>query len=410
MAADNVFMIGWEYPPHNSGGLGVACKGLTQALSEQGQRIYFTLPYQHTSDINHMRVVGCFDKKWFKTGENLKGPPFANYHSPVVAKTMSSDLIDAHKLHALPQSEMEHRVNQYADYVAETADDTKDDFGVVHAHDWMSFPAAMKIKQQLKKPYIAHVHSTEFDRIPHGNGSHYIMKTEYEGMQLANRVIAVSNYTKQLLVKKYHIDPHKIDVVYNGIDPLQEGQSTAEFAHQRPVVVFMGRLTMQKGGEYFVDLARHVLHEIPEALFVVAGDGDQYYSLMLKNAASSLSAHLLFAGFVRNQQKAALLNRANVFVMPSLSEPFGLVALEAAQRKTPVIVSKNSGVAEVMPSAKIVDFWDMGRMTQEIVHLVKDKQHHQQVVDQQLDDVNKVTWGRSANKIKKIYSRFFGLK
>lgn len=412
-----VFMIGWEYPPHNSGGLGVACQGLTQALSQEGQRVYFTLPYSNPIKLKHMDVIGCYNDEWFdpksKYYAQLGSAPFSSYTTTaeveqVQVMTTTSDLA-AEDLRALPQSELERRVNQYAEYVTKAAQKRSDKFAGVHAHDWMSFPAAERIKKQLGKKIIAHVHSTEFDRIPNGYGSHYIHHTEYSGLQAADHIIAVSNYTKQLIVNRYAIDPAKIEVVYNGIDPLTPGSHkiTRNFAPNRPIIVFMGRLTMQKGAEYFLELAQSVLNELPDALFVVAGHGDQYTSLLLHNADLQLSAHVLFTGFVRGKQKTDLLNRADVFVMPSLSEPFGLVALEAAQRHTPVIVSRNSGVAEVMQASVVTDFWDVQKMSENIVRLIHDRDHSASVVEGQLQNVNNLTWNKAAKDIRSIYRRIF---
>lgn len=405
---NSVFMIGWEYPPHNSGGLGVACQGLTQALAQEGQELYFTLPYQLAQPVSHMQVVGCYDPAW-ATGGTPSQAPFLAYSTTSAPLHSAKSQIAAAELPALPQSELEQRVSQYADKVTQTADTHKSEFEGIHAHDWMSFPAATQIKQQLGKPMIAHVHSTEFDRIPNGQGSQYIHQTEYQGLHKADLVIAVSNYTKRLIVDRYGLEPSKIEVVHNGIDPLsgQQRRVSPAFAPDRPVVVFMGRLTMQKGADQFLELARAVIDQLPSALFVVAGSGDQFTSLLLRNAGMQLSAHLLFTGFLRGGQREDLLNRADVFVMPSLSEPFGLVALEAAQRHTPVIVSSNSGVAEVMPSAIVTDFWDVDRMRDQIVELVNNRRYHRQVAMGQHQEVAQLSWQESAKKVRSIYRRVF---
>lgn len=406
---NSVFMIGWEYPPHNSGGLGVACQGMTEALSDQNTQIYFTLPHHTSGHITHMDLLECSDPSWFSNGDSTQ-PPFYAYSSSVSSPHIFTDgVMDLHTLNLLPQSEMESKVDRYAELVADKGIDIKNDFDVIHAHDWMSFPAAMRLAEATKKPFIAHVHSTEFDRIPSGNGSPYILSTEYEGMQQATRIVAVSFYTKQLLVHKYGIDASKIDVVHNGITPLFSPPDVGRhhFAPKRPVIVFMGRLTMQKGADYFLALSQAVLRQLPNALFVVAGSGDMYHELLLQTAGRGLSAHVLFSGFVRDEQREKLLDRADVFVMPSVSEPFGLVALEAAQRKTPVIVSSNSGVSEVMPSSHVVDFWDIDKMTSEIVRLVSKDDVSKQVVQNQLHDLESVTWGVAAEKIRNVYKRAF---
>lgn len=401
-----VLMIGWEYPPHNSGGLGVACEGLTESLAGANTQIYFTLPYHHPAPLSHMTTLDCFDPAWMTDGQNR--PPFLAYTAAQMSPTVNRQL-NADELHALPQSELEQKVKQYAELVQQQAQKIRDSFEVIHAHDWMSFPAAVKVQQATGKPLIAHVHSTEYDRIPHGAGSPFIINTEQYGLRHADRVIAVSFYTKHLLVQRYQIDPDKIDVVHNGAPTMTSASrpNRVSFAQRRPVVVFMGRLTMQKGAEYFLKVAKAVTSKMPEALFVIAGDGDMYHELLFQTAYDQLSASLLFSGFVRDTQREKLLDRADVFVMPSLSEPFGLVAIEAAQRHTPVIVSKNTGVSEVLPSARAIDFWDIDAMSNAITELISKPTVAQATVTNQLHELSQVTWAAAADKVKGVYHRAF---
>lgn len=407
---NSVFMIGWEYPPHNSGGLGVACQGMTEALSEQSTHIFFTLPHHQINSVNHMSILECSDPSWFAQGANSTHPPFFAYTAAAPSPhVFHNGVVDRHKLQTLPQSELEAKVDKYAELVFGKGKQLQDNYDVIHAHDWMAFPAAMSLAAATKKPFIAHVHSTELDRIPNGHGSDYIMSTEYAGMLSAARVIAVSFYTKQLLVSKYGIDPNKIDVVHNGISPLSVPADPGRhhFASKRPVIVFMGRLTMQKGADYFLALANSVLKNIPEALFIVAGSGDMYHELLFQTAGRGLSTSVLFSGFVRDNQRERLLDRADLFVMPSISEPFGLVALEAAQRRTPVIVSSNSGVSEVMPSSVVTDFWDVDKMTAEIMRLLSNQSAHTEMAQKQENDLAHVTWSAAASKIRDVYKRAF---
>lgn len=413
MHSHDVLMIGWEYPPHNSGGLGVACQGLTQALAQQNTHIYFTLPYSLPSQVSHMDIVECIHPDWSAGGSGSSShPPFYAYTGAVSDQPSPPTPAQFSRaaLSALPQSELEYRVHTYAEKVEETAEAVKHKVSGIHAHDWMSFPAAMRASNRSGKPYIAHIHSTEYDRIPSGHGSHYIMHTEYEGMMHARRVVAVSYYTKQLLVTKYGIPADKIDVVHNGVDPLITPAEPGRhhFAHGRPIVTFMGRLTMQKGAEYFLALAQRVLEKVPNALFIIAGNGDMYHSLLLRTAHEHLSASVLFSGFIRGAQKDVLLDRTDVFVMPSLSEPFGLVALEAAQRHTPVIVSKNSGVNEVLPSSLSIDFWDVDKMSDGIVELLTNESSREHMIQNQLQELRSVTWDAAAGKLETVYKNAFG--
>lgn len=405
----NVFMIGWEYPPHNSGGLGVACQGITEALADRNHQLYFTLPYTLATAPAHMKVVSCRDPDW---DVPTTQPPFLSYSvdftdSLQVAESMRSNVL-AHDLAALPTSEIELKVSEYANLVAAEAKKQKSSFDLVHAHDWMSFPAAMKVKRETNKPLVSHIHSTEVDRIPSGYGSPYITQIEKAGMDASDMIIAVSNYTKRLLIQKYDIPEQKIRVVHNGMhfsSSMNPGRH--HFAQDRPVVVFMGRLTGQKGPEYFISLARSVLARIPDALFVVAGNGDMYQRLLLQTAGESLSAKVLFSGFVRHEQRETLLDRADVFIMPSLSEPFGLVALEAAERHTPVIVSKHAGVSEVLPSALAIDFWDISAMSDAVVNIVSNPSYSQELVDQHRKELQSVTWENAAQRLEHIYQDVF---
>lgn len=391
-------MIGWEYPPHNSGGLGVACQGLTTSLSQLTNHIYFSLPYKFSGNVKHMTLLDCSHPDW---DNPTYQPPFFAYDQAPAMERIDPANLDLNELYLLSQSDLEKQVNQYQNQVVDSS--KQKDYEVIHAHDWMSFPAGMTLKQKSGKPLVAHVHSTEFDRSPVG-GSRYIMKSEYEGMKFADRVIAVSAYTKRVLVDKYGIAANKISVVHNGVDPISKSDpGKHHFAKTRPMIVFMGRLTGQKGPEYFLSLAHSVLHYVPEAIFVVAGNGDMYKELLFTTAHKGLSSKVLFSGFVRGNQKAKLLDRADIFVMPSLSEPFGLVAVEAAQRSTPVIISKNSGVAEVLPSSIQTDFWDIDLMTTSIVKLLQDKGYAQQVMDGQNNELKNVTWKSAAQKVMDVY-------
>lgn len=402
MSDPSVLMIGWEYPPHNSGGLGVACEGLTQALATANTQVYFTLPYHHSQDLQHLHLIDCYDPAWEAAG---KKPPFMVYSS-VKPWELNGRPMNVNDLRALPGSELEKRVHQYANLVRKEAKKLQNKIDVIHAHDWMTFEAAAKVKQDTGVPFIAHIHSTEFDRIPSGYGSPYIHQTEYQGLHQADKIIAVSYYTKKLLVDKYGLDPRKIEVIHNGAPESQvSGLKTQrpQFARKRPVVVFMGRLTLQKGGEYFLSLAKEVLAKLPETLFVVAGNGDLYQQLLLSTASQGLSASVLFSGFLRGLQREQLLERADVFVMPSLSEPFGLVAVEAAQRQTPVIVSKTSGVSEVLPSAINVDFWDVHKMSQTLLELLENEDSRKAQVTKQLSDLETVTWDKAATQVKDVY-------
>lgn len=391
-------MIGWEYPPYNSGGLGVACQGLATALSDFDSHIYFSLPYQFSGNVKDMTFLDCSHPDWkIKKGH----PPFPAYDSALFVNRIDPANLNLRELASLPKSKLERQVSQYGGQVVKSS--KKKEFEVIHAHDWFAFPAGMNLKQKSGRPLVTHVHSTEFDRSPTG-GSDFIKQSEYEGMKFADKVIAVSAYTKKILIDKYKIDSNKIEVVHNGIDPvINSNPGRHHFAKSRPMVVFMGRLTGQKGPEYFIKLARSVLKKVPETIFVIAGNGDLYQELLFTTAREGMTGKMLFSDFVRGQQKEKLLDRADVFVMPSLSEPFGLVAGEAAQRSTPVIISKNAGIGEVLPSSIQVDFWDINLMTDKIVQLLTDQDLSKRIANNQTQELKNVTWKSAAQKVKDIY-------
>lgn len=388
-------MIGWELPPHNSGGLGVACAGMSQALAKDGCSLNFTLPFTLPDEVfPYMHVIDCGH-----VSPKIKRPPFNAYASD--SKSKKSGRFPS------PGSLMEAEVSAYAKKVLAFAKKHADQFDVVHAHDWMSLPAAIAIKKELGKPYVAHIHSTEYDRSLTQYLNTYIGQSELEGMRLADQVIAVSYYTKRILVEKYDVDPEKIEVVHNGIVPLLQdlNEIPREFAKKRPVIVFMGRLTVQKGPDYFIELAGNILSQRPDALFIVAGNGDMYQQLLFSNAGKSLSANVLFSGFIRGNTQKKLLDRADIFVMPSISEPFGLVALEAAKQKTPVIISKTAGVGEVLKSSPQVDFWDIDAMSEEVLRLLEDKNYRKKIVDKQLREISGLSWKKAAQEIEKVYQK-----
>lgn len=407
-----VLMIGWELPPHNSGGLGVACAGLTQALAQDGYQLAFTLPFAFDEDIDYMDIIDCTHPHWQKlarTNQPLRQPPFSAYLSDTSSQKLIKNKRRARRGFGLPRpgSELEARVAEYAQAVLKFARAHADEFDIVHAHDWMSLPAAMAIKKDLGKPYVAHIHSTEYDRSLSDNLATYIGISEKEGMRLADQVITVSYYTKRILVEKYDVSPDKIEVVHNGIVPLLQdlNEIPRTFAKTRPVIVFMGRLTMQKGPDYFLKLAGSILEQKPEALFIVAGNGDMYQQLLFTNAGQSLSANVLFSGFIRGDVQKKLLDRADIFVMPSVSEPFGLVALEAAKQKTPVVLSKTAGAGEVLSASPQVDFWDIEAMTAQVLKILDDKTYRQQLVQAQLDELKGLSWKKAAKKVEKVYKK-----
>lgn len=387
MAKRKILMVGWEFPPNNSGGLGVACQGIVENLVDSGEDVTLVLP-----------------KPMAPNGES--------------GNTLTTDKGNKYKVIYIPSKlrpyighdgkqycgDLVKDVNLFADDVIRAVGD--EDFDLVHVHDWLTVPAGIKVKKKFGKPMVMHVHSTEFDRTAGGKPNIDVEKIEKKGFKEADLIITVSNYTKSLLVDKYGIDERKIKVVHNGLDnPKKKREVNIDFLKDSPVIIFVGRLTIQKGPEYFIELARNVLDKRPDAVFIFAGNGDMFHHLLLTSAYRNLSGSVLFAGFLRDAAKDRLYQRADVFVMPSVSEPFGIVALEAAAVGVPVIVSKTSGVAEVLPSAIKLDFWDVEKMAENVLKLIEKSERGKEVGTKVMEEAGAITWEKAAMKIKDAYQQ-----
>ena len=384
MARNRILMIGWEYPPQNTGGLGVACQGIVESLVDLGEEVLLVLPSLASS------AEGNTIKKTAK-GNRYK---VIYIHSPIrpyVGKdgeAYDGDLI--------------RDVEVFAQKVLSAV--RGEEFDLIHVHDWLTVPAGMALKNIVDKPLIMHVHSTEYDRTASGNPNQLVAEVEEAGFEKADTIITVSNYTKQLLTEKFRVPEEKIKVVHNGNDYTpSSGQVSVEFLKNSPVVIFVGRLTVQKGPVFFLELARRVLQKRPETIFVFAGNGDMYQHLLMTSTYQSLSGSVLFAGFLRDAAKDRLYQRADVFVMPSVSEPFGIVALEAAAAGKPVIVSKTSGVAEVLPSAIKMDFWDTELMANCVLSLIGGGDSRRELGERVRTEAEAATWEKAALKIKDEY-------
>ena len=385
MESRKILMVGWEFPPHNSGGLGVACQGIVENLVDSGENVTLLLPKVMTKyDVSDTLFTT-------KKGNKYRVIFINSLIRPYVGKdglSYNGDLISD--------------VNSFAKMAVDSVKDI--DFDIIHIHDWLTVPTGSALKKKFGKPLVMHVHSTEYDRTGGGSFNEDVSKVETSGFMIANLIITVSKYTKDVLVKEYAVAPNKIMVVHNGVDySPSEDSSAIDFLKGSPVIIFVGRLTIQKGPEYFLEVARRVIDKRPDAVFVYAGNGDMYHHLLLTSAYRNLSGSVLFAGFLRDRAKDLLYQRADVFMMPSVSEPFGIVALEAAVANTPVIVSKTSGVAEVLPSAIKVDFWDTELMAKKILELLEKTKFRKKLAVKTMDEAGAITWGNTAIKIKEAY-------
>ncbi len=420
-----IFMLGWEFPPFISGGLGTACYGLTRAMDQLGMEVTFVLPKMVESKYaTHVKLLTPDSPRsatFFKY-HNLKNVKFQTIDSPlqpyatpeVYQRQIEETLRKKQRLQGnkfisatplvLPKdysSDMYTEVHRYAAVATELAED--EPFDIVHAHDWMTFPAGIAVAAVSGKPLVVHMHSTEFDR----SGEHVnqmIYDIERAGMERADRVIAVSHYTRNVIIHRYGISGDKVDVVYNGVDRL--GSWTSEdtsITKDEKIVLFLGRITMQKGPEYFLHAAKKVLEVMDNVKFVMAGSGDLMHQSIEMAAGLGIGHKVLFTGFLHGEDVQKIYKIADLYVMPSVSEPFGIAPLEALDHDVPVIISRQSGVSEVLTHALKVDFWDVDEMANKIVAVLKYPPLQMTLRSHGNFEVRRLRWKDTAVKCRKIY-------
>lgn len=384
-----ILMLGWELPPFNSGGLGVACLNLAEALSKQNCKITFILPKKVGVTSRFFKIIFADDSE-----NPILLCPYR------VSKLLKSD-VSKHHLNNLIGD-----VFSFAIKTREIA--KKEDFDVIHAHDWLAFPAGIEAKLASGKPLVVHVHATEFDR----TGGHGINETVYQiekmGMETADRVITVSHFTKNIVIHHYQIPPEKIKVVWNGINPEPEEKCAKEIKLKeegKKIVLFVGRITIQKGADYLVKAAKMVLEYNPNVIFVIAGTGDMEGQILQEVINLGISDKVLFTGFLRDKALKDLYRAADVFVLPSISEPFGLTALEALMNNTPVILSKQSGVSEVITHSLKVDFWDIEEMAHKILAILAYEPLREWMKQKGKEEITSVNWDSSAKKCVEVYKQ-----
>ena len=386
-----VLMLGWELPPNNSGGLGVACFQLCKKLSKKGVDITFVLPYEHQHDFDFMNVVsakiadisaitGVYDSALYKKSSGLLG-----------------DVVDIHYAYA---KAMENIL-------------TKQDFDIIHAHDWLTFRAALRAREILLKPLVLHVHSIESDRAAGGHGNPLVREIERLGLLLADKIVAVSELTRQKIINEYNIPPSKVIVAHNGVDldemqPLDSDNSyrvLERFKEQGyKIVVNVGRLTIQKGLTNLLLSAKAVVDKQPKTIFMIVGSGDQYRELVELGASLGISRNLVFPGFQRGKKWRDAFGIADLFVMPSVSEPFGLTPLEAIVYETPSLISKQSGVAEVLKNCLKTDFWDSAKMADDIINVLRHDSLRQQLLDNAKYELDHLSWDKTSHILMDIYN------
>lgn len=390
-------MLGWELPPHHVGGMGVACYQMCKELSSTGIDIEFILPFSAEFDIDFMKVTpahkqtvedfaisgGVYDSKWFSS-----------------KKTTKTDVgpLDLRRQH-----------DRYAHNVAKLAG-TKE-FDIIHAHDWLTFKAGMMAKQVTGKPLIVHVHATQYDQSAGGNGNPEAREIEYQAFNMADQVFAVSQYTKQVLIREYSVEPSKIHVVHNSMEvsaDIDESHNLHQYLETMKnngykVVVNIGRMTIQKGLTHLLESAQKVVEKNPKVLFLIAGGGEQQEELIRLAAHYRLSKNVIFESWVSGKKWRDSFRIGDMFIMPSVSEPFGLTALEAIGFGTPVIVSKQSGVGEVLRNCFKVDFWDTEQMADMILALANNDSLANTMWLNSYHEFKNQSWAKSANIMNERY-------
>lgn len=391
-------MFGWEFPPFNSGGLGVACLGLTKALSGRGYEVIFVMPKKLDLATPWARMV-------FADVSDVAGYVVNASVSAYGDRQLTGDTIYAQDLFA--------EVARYRERGAQIAQ--AEDFDIIYAHDWLSFGAGVEAKRVSGKPLIVHVHATEFDRCGGTSGmNEHVFSVEREGMLAADRVVAVSEYTKQIIVRYYGIPEAKIQVVYNGIDDstlppsgeVRRMRSLKDAGHK--IVLFLGRLTLQKGPDYFLRAAKRALEKDTSLIFVISGAGDMEQRMLEMSAELGISGHVLFTGHLSGADRSEMYSTADLFVMPSVSEPFGIAPLESMKMGTPVLISKQSGVAEVVRHALKVDFWDIDEMANKIVAAANHAPLKAILSENARSEADRLSWANAALKIDSIVHELVG--
>jgi glycogen synthase len=452
-----VLMLGWEYPPHITGGLGTACEGLTKGLSKRGIGIDFIVPHLTGDErASHMTLHEPPHQVWTSVSGNPSMSSISLDENAVSrGTTEKSSIPDSLTTHRIPSSLSPYLTestyhsalrslgsNEYssllslldnlpnplhellfyegwrkgapgtygADIFSEVARFTAEvvrfahtlTFDVIHAHDWMTFPAGVALSRITGKKLVVHIHSLEFDRSGQAKNTR-IHDLEHMGIHYASKVVAVSYYTASLIEREHGISSDRIQVVHNGVYSQEAVISYKnDFPHSK-LVLFLGRVTFQKGPDYFVEAAARVVPHVPEAVFVMAGSGDMLPRMVERVHDLGLERHFHFSGFLRGHEVEKMFSLADLYVMPSVSEPFGISALEAIKYDTPVIISRQSGASEVLSHALKVDFWDIEKMSDLIINALLHKELREDMVNMARHEVKALQWDAAAEKVDTLY-------
>ena len=441
-----VLMLGWEFPPYVSGGLGTACYNIARSLSRKGTEVLFfmpNMPGRGRVDINgRLSVVGVSGAavgQSFET-EHILRESRDLWASRLVIQAVDSPLFPyatqetyeesiqrmrsagfSESLVKGQQAGSESRLQLTGGYGPNLMDEVyrygltvaalaqKESFDVIHAHDWMTYPAAILVKRLTGKPLVTHIHATEFDRSGL-NKNAAVARIEWAGMNEADTVVAVSHYTKNLVVQEYALPEKKVVVVHNAVSrsEAQQQYKVPALCQQEKRVLFMGRVTFQKGPDYFVEAARMVLNRIKGVHFIMAGSGDMLPKIVKRVAQLRMGKHFHFTGFLRGAEVDRMYAQSSLYVMPSVSEPFGIAPLEALCFDVPVLITRQSGVAEVLKHALRVDFWDVREMANTICAVLSYPTLMQEVVSRCREEIKDITWDKAAMRLNDVYRGLTG--
>ena len=422
-------MFGWEFPPHIAGGLGTACYGMTRGLARNGVEVVFVMPRAYgDEDQRFVRVVNASDVETIGTRDHefseellekvsfihidsnmlpyISPEEYAAYHDEFVRSGRTHEWTDVWKQRYTFSGKygatLMEEVARYAMVAAQVAKDLEGQFDVIHAHDWLTYFAGIAAKRVSGKPLVVHMHATEFDRSGE-NINRRVYAIEKAGMQAADRVIAVSELTRRIVIGKYGILADKVVTVHNAVRFGESEEAAPERAVKDKVVTFLGRITYQKGPDYFVEAAAKVLQRVSDVRFVMAGSGDLMNHVVRRVAQLGIADRFHFTGFLKGGEVQRMFRLSDVYVMPSVSEPFGISPLEAMRSGVPVIISRQSGVAEVLDYAIKVNYWDVDALADAIYGLLTYPALGRMFASKGLEEVTGLKWTNAAAKIKTVY-------